>query len=359
MHTSGNLNSAMTHTGNGLVGEKLGSPPLECLLSVEGLSVAFRTLEGEFRAVEGVTLRLSKGEKLGLVGESGCGKSVTALSIMRLLPSPPARIVEGRIVFDGIELTALREDEMRKLRGDRLAMIFQEPMTALNPLHSIGDQIAEVLQVHRGLSRHDALGRAVELLEKVQIPEAAERVRDYPHQLSGGMRQRAMIAMALACDPDLLIADEPTTALDVTVQAQILTLLERLAEEFKSSILLITHDMGIVAELCDRVAIMYAGQIVETAGVEELFERPLHPYTRGLLRSLPTLKAASDTPKLYSIPGSVPDPLQFPQGCRFHPRCEFATEQCKVLVPQLEKVNLGHHVQCWHWERIEKSSCGA
>lgn len=359
MLASDNLNSETTFAGNSPVGQVAEVPPLECLLSIEGLSVAFRTLEGEFRAVEGVTLRLGKGEKLGLVGESGCGKSVTALSIMRLLPSPPARIAEGRIFFDGIELTALREEEMRKLRGDRLAMIFQEPMTALNPLHSIGDQIAEVLRIHRGLCRRDAMTRAVELLEKVQIPEAAKRVRDYPHQLSGGMRQRAMIAMALACDPDLLIADEPTTALDVTVQAQILTLLEKLAEEFRSSILLITHDMGIVAELCNRVAIMYAGQIVETAEVEELFERPLHPYTRGLLRSLPTLKAPPDAPKLYSIPGTVPDPLRFPQGCRFHPRCEFATEQCKALMPQVEEVKAGHRVQCWHWERIEKASCGA
>ncbi|MCX7626641.1 MAG: ABC transporter ATP-binding protein [Candidatus Sumerlaeaceae bacterium] len=343
---------ASGHTG-------LESPPLAPVLQVEGLTVAFRTLEGDFRAVEGVSFGLSKGEKLGLVGESGCGKSVTALSIMRLLPSPPAQIVEGKIFFKGTELTGLGEDEMRKLRGDRLAMIFQEPMTALNPLHSIGDQIAEVLRIHKGLNRRDAWLRTVELLEKVQIPEAPKRARDYPHQLSGGMRQRAMIAMALACDPDLLIADEPTTALDVTVQAQILTLLENLCEEFDSSILLITHDMGIVAEVCDRVAIMYAGQIVETAEVDELFDRPLHPYTRGLLRSLPKIDAPATKSKLYSIPGSVPDPLRFPPGCRFHPRCEFATEECRKLMPEFAAIDGRHLVQCWHWERIEKAEGGA
>jgi oligopeptide/dipeptide ABC transporter ATP-binding protein len=331
----------------------------DILLSIEKLAVRFSTLDGDFYAVEDVSFCIRKGEKLGLVGESGCGKSVTALSIMGLLPMPPAKIADGRIVFRGHDLLQLPEERMRDLRGNRIGMIFQEPMTSLNPLHRIGDQIGEVLRVHQGLGRKEAFERAVELLDKVQIPEAAKRARDYPHQLSGGMRQRAMIAMALACNPDLLIADEPTTALDVTVQAQILALSEQLSQEFGSAIMLITHDMGIVAELCDRVAIMYAGQLVETANVDALFERPLHPYTQGLLRSLPRIESGHRQKKLYSIPGSVPDPWHFPKGCRFHPRCEFATEECRTQAPSLLSANSEDHmIRCWHWERIEKERGG-
>ncbi|MGB9692660.1 MAG: ABC transporter ATP-binding protein [Candidatus Sumerlaeaceae bacterium] len=334
--------------------DALRLPNARPLLEVRQLTVQFETLDGTIRPVEGVSFALGRGEKLGLVGESGCGKSVTALSIMRLLPTPPARITEGEVFYDGRNLLALSEPEIRRLRGDRLAMVFQEPMSALNPLHTVGDQIAEVLRIHRGLSRREAFGETVRLLEKVQIPEASRRAHDYPHQMSGGMRQRAMIAMALACNPDLLIADEPTTALDVTVQAQILALLERLAGEYRSSVLLITHDMGIVAELCDRVAIMYAGQIVEIGRLQELFDRPLHPYTQGLLRSLPTIDDFASRRKLYTIPGSVPDPQHFPPGCRFHPRCEFATEECRQEAPDLMKVGDEHQARCWHWERIEK-----
>ncbi len=338
----------------GEVQSLLHSAPSEDLLQVRNLTVKFETLDGTFRAVEGVSFALKRGEKLGLVGESGCGKSVTALSIMRLLPTPPATIEEGEIIFSGQNLLALQEREMQRLRGNRLAMVFQEPMTALNPLHTVGEQVAEVLRVHRGLTKREALQETVRLLERVQIPEAARRSRDYPHQLSGGMRQRAMIAMALACNPDLLIADEPTTALDVTVQAQILDLLQQLAEEFHSAVLLITHDMGIVAELCDRIAIMYAGQIVELGRVEEMFDRPLHPYTRGLLRSLPSVDEIGKRKTLFTIPGSVPDPQRFPSGCRFHPRCEFATEDCRHKMPDLESIDGKRVVRCWHWERIEK-----
>jgi oligopeptide/dipeptide ABC transporter ATP-binding protein len=328
----------------------------ETLLSVNNLTVAFRTDDGCFRAVEDVSFDMRQGEKLGLVGESGCGKSVTALTLMRLLPAPPASIEGGQVLFQGRDVVALPEQEMRRLRGDRIAMIFQEPMTALNPLHRVGDQVAEVLRLHRGYGKREAMREAVALLEKVQIPEARRRAKDYPHQLSGGMRQRIVIAMALACRPDLLIADEPTTALDVTVQAQILDLLEQLTAENGSSVLMITHDMGIVAQLCDRVLIMYAGQIVETALVGELFAQPLHPYTQGLLRSLPRIGPSAGHERLFSIPGTVPDPQHFPVGCRFHPRCEHATDQCALQMPELERSGETRAVRCWHWERIEKSA---
>jgi oligopeptide/dipeptide ABC transporter ATP-binding protein len=326
----------------------------EVLLDIRGLTLRFDTMDGSFRPVEELSLRLNRHTRLGLVGESGCGKSVTALAIMGLLPSPVARVERGEILFDGEDLFQLTDEEMRKLRGDRLAMVFQEPMTALNPLMTIGDQIAEVLQIHRSMARRDALAEAERLLAKVQMQSPRQRLNEYPHQLSGGMRQRAMIAMALACEPDLLIADEPTTALDVTVQAQILALLEKLSAEGGRSLLLITHDLGIVAEMCDQVAVMYAGQLVETASVQELFARPLHPYTHGLLRSLPDIGRKKHV--LYSIPGTVPDPLRFPSGCRFHPRCEFASPQCWQEMPDLTATSPNHKVRCWHWDRIESET---
>lgn len=332
----------------------------EVLLRVADLTVAFETLEGIFFAVEGVDLVLRRGEKLGLVGESGCGKSVTALSVMRLLPSPPAKIVRGRIEFRGRNLLELEEVQMRQLRGDRLAMIFQEPMTALNPLMTVGEQVAEAIRIHRRTTKAEAWERAVGLLEKVRIPAAHQRAWEYPHQMSGGMRQRAMIAIALACNPDLLIADEPTTALDVTVQAQILALLDELAGEYGSAVLLITHDLGVVAEMCDRVAIMYAGQIVERAPVVELFNNPLHPYTRGLLRALPQITPGDVARRLYTIPGHVPDPMHFPRGCRFHPRCEFASELCRTQEPALERGGEDDHwVRCWHWKEMGTKSCSS
>ncbi len=321
------------------------------LLRVENLSVGFETHEEQVRVVEGVSFEIHRGERVGLVGESGCGKSATALAIMRLLPIPPAFIDEGRVHFLNRDLLELPEREMRHLRGDRMAMIFQEPMTALNPLHRVGDQVAEVLLQHRRMTKREALEQAVSLLEKVQIPEAARRARDYPHQLSGGMRQRVMIAMALACHPDILIADEPTTALDVTVQAQILDLLERLTQENQAAVLLITHDMGIVAELCHRVMIMYAGQIVESGPVDELFAHPLHPYTQGLLRSLPKLPPTESKALLAALPGTVPDPRNFPTGCRFHPRCPLATTECQQEMPVLEKIGNSRSVRCWQSQK--------
>jgi peptide/nickel transport system ATP-binding protein len=318
---------------------------MEPLLEVRGLRTAFRTDDGDFDAVAGVSFALAPGRTLGLVGESGCGKSVTALSIMGLVARPAGRIAAGEIRFEGEDLVRAPAARLRELRGNRLAMIFQEPMTSLNPAFTIGEQISEGLRRHQGIGREAARARAVEVLRQVRIPDAEERFDAYPHKLSGGMRQRAMIAMALACKPKLLIADEPTTALDVTIQAQILDLLRDLREETGTSIILITHDLGVVAEIAHEVAVMYAGRIVEQAGVDQLFARPQHPYTIGLLGSIPQLHARQE--RLPAIEGQVPDPRLRPPGCRFAPRCPFAVEQCHREDPPLANVAAGHAVACW------------
>ena len=315
------------------------------LLEVRDLKTYFAAPEGEFRAVDGVGFAIEPGRTLGIVGESGSGKSVTALSIMRLVPSPPGRLAGGEVLFDGIDLLGLSPAEMRDLRGNRLAMIFQEPMTSLNPAFRIGEQIAEGIRRHRGLGRREARERALEMLRRARIPAAERRIDDYPHQLSGGMRQRAMIAMALACDPRLLIADEPTTALDVTIQAQILDLLRKLRAETGMGIILITHDLGVIAELADEVAVMYAGKVLELAPVEALFSDPQHPYTIGLLGSVPSIDGESA--RLAAIEGTVPDLAAVPQGCRFHPRCPFAVEECRHVPPPLAEIRPGHRAACW------------
>jgi oligopeptide/dipeptide ABC transporter ATP-binding protein len=314
------------------------------LLEVENLRTWFRTPQGLLRAVDGVSFSIAPGETVGLVGESGCGKSVTALSLLRLV-DPPGRIEPGtRIVFEGRDLMTLDEEEMRRIRGNRMAIVFQEPMTALNPVFTIGYQVAEVLRVHAGASRRAAWERAVEFLAMVGIPDPAERARSYPHQLSGGMRQRVLIAMALAMSPALLVADEPTTALDVTIQAQIVELLHELQARFGLSILLITHDMGLVAELCQRVLVMYAGRIVEEAPVRQLFASPAHPYSEALLAAIPRL--GSGRSALGAIPGSVPSPLAWPAGCRFHPRCRYAWSRCSAEEPPLHSLGTGHRARC-------------
>ncbi len=315
------------------------------LLEVENLHTYFQVDGGEFRAVEGVSFQVESGRTLGIVGESGCGKSVTSLSVMGLLAKPAGRIAQGAIRFDGTDLLALPDAAMRDLRGNRLAMIFQEPMTSLNPAYTIGDQIMEGLQRHRNLSPAEARAQAIEMLRRVRIPAPEQRVDDYPHKLSGGMRQRAMIAMALACGPQLLIADEPTTALDVTVQAQILDLLRDLQRDFGTAIMLISHDLGVIAEMADSVAVMYAGRVVEEAPVAALFDAPQHPYTIGLLGSIPRLETEQE--RLAAIEGSVPDPMNPPQGCRFHPRCPFADAECLQAEPALRDMAPGHRVACW------------
>jgi len=316
------------------------------LLSVRGLSTHFFTDRGVARAVDDVSFDIRHGEVLALVGESGCGKSVTALSALRLVPDPPGRIVGGEILFDGNNLLELTEREMRAIRGKEIAMIFQEPMTSLNPVFRVGAQVAEAVMLHSSTTRAQARSRTIEMFERVGIPAPDRRVDEYPHQLSGGMRQRVMIAMALSCNPRLLIADEATTALDVTIQAQILDLLRGLQHERDMSMLLITHDLGIVAGIADRVAVMYAGRIVETASVGPLYAYPLHPYTTGLFGALPTLRSEQGT--LRTIPGTVPSPLDFPAGCKFHTRCVRATEQCSVDEPVLEQIEPDHWVACWH-----------
>jgi len=304
-------------------------PSMSHLLEVTNLETHFPTRAGLVRAVDGISFHLDAGELLGLVGESGCGKSITALSIMRLI-APPGKIVSGEVLFDGKNLLKLSDSEMRQIRGDDVAMIFQDPMTSLNPVFTVGEQIAEALRLHRNLSRKDARAAAIEAMREVSIPDPARRVDDYPHQLSGGMRQRVMIAMALACDPKLLIADEPTTALDVTIQAQILELLDELRRSRELAVLLITHDLGVVAEVADRVAVMYTGRIVEEAPVEELFARPRHPYTEGLLRSVPklTIEHVAKKVRLETIEGTVPSPTNLPPGCHFAPRCPHRMPRC-------------------------------
>ncbi|SDC28625.1 peptide/nickel transport system ATP-binding protein [Paenibacillus sp. UNCCL117] len=303
------------------------------LLEVQGLKTEFRRDGGSVMAVSGVDFHINKGEVLGLVGESGCGKSVTSLSIMRLLKDTPGRIAGGAVRFEGTDLTQLQEKDMRRYRGNELAMIFQEPMTSLNPVLRIGRQLEEPIMLHMGYSRKKAREHAIHTLRLVGIPRAEEVVDDYPHQLSGGMRQRVMIAMAMSCSPKLLIADEPTTALDVTIQAQILDLMKRLKEEQEMGMLLITHDLGVVAEMCDRVVVMYAGRVVEEAPVKELFENPQHPYTKGLIQSVPKLR--QKVRRLESIPGNVPDLSAMPQGCKFAPRCPYVMERCLAQEPAL------------------------
>jgi peptide/nickel transport system ATP-binding protein len=320
------------------------------LLDVDALHTQFLTEDGAVRAVEGVSFSIAPGETLGLVGESGCGKSVTALSVMRLLPRN-SRVVSGRVLFDGTDLLALPETEMRAIRGNRVAMIFQEPMTSLNPVHTIGAQIAEAVRIHKRAGHAAAMARAEEMLRLVQIPDPAHRLRDYPHQFSGGMRQRAMIAMALACSPRLLIADEPTTALDVTIQAQILRLMLSLKGRIGAAILLITHDLGVVAETCQRVIVMYAGRIVEEAPVLELFDRPAHPYTRALLTSIPR-GAASRRARLPEIPGFVPSLREPIVGCPFAPRCTEAVDACRQAAPPIRTVGPAHHAACFRAEEL-------
>jgi peptide/nickel transport system ATP-binding protein len=321
----------------------------ERLLDVKNLKTYFFTDEGVVRAVDGVDLYIEKGETLGVVGESGCGKSVTALSIMKLIPQPPGRIVEGEINYNGTNLVTLAANKMRKIRGKEISMIFQEPMTSLNPVFTCGEQIAEALRLHEGLSRRDAMDKTVEMLKLVHIPNAERRVKEYPHQLSGGMRQRIMIAMALSCNPKLLIADEPTTALDVTIPAQILELLNELKARQKMAIMLITHDMGVIAETAQRVVVMYAAKVAEEAPVADLFKEPLHPYTQGLLRSIPRIDlAATERRRLETIPGTVPTLRgEIAPGCRFAPRCPFVKSVCTEKDPVLKEVKPGHKVACW------------
>jgi oligopeptide/dipeptide ABC transporter ATP-binding protein len=314
------------------------------LLEIQDLQTHFVTDAGTVRAVDGVSLKVRKGETLGIVGESGCGKSVTALSVLRLIPNPPGRVVGGKILLDGRNLLELPEDEMRKVRGGSISMIFQEPMTSLNPVFTVGDQIAEGIRLHQRLSKRDSWNKAIEMLRLVRIPDADRRVKEYPHQMSGGMRQRVMIAMALSCNPHLLIADEPTTALDVTIQAQILELLNQLKMELGMAVMLITHDLGVVADTAARVAVMYAGRVVEQAPVLELFTNPLHPYTQGLLNSIPRIEKAERRPRLQAIPGMVPDLLDLPRGCKFQARCAKVFDACRGDEPQLKAVGSADHI---------------
>jgi oligopeptide/dipeptide ABC transporter ATP-binding protein len=314
------------------------------LLEVEDLAVSFRTDRGEVEALSGVSLGLDEGEVVGVVGESGCGKSLTALAIMGLVPSPPGRITRGRITFAGRDLLGLGEAAMTRIRGEQIAMIFQEPMSALNPVFTVGEQVAEVLRVHEGLGRAAARERAAQLLARVGIPDPGRRLGQYPHELSGGLRQRIMIAAALACRPKLLIADEPTTALDVTIQAQILALLADLQREFGMATMLITHDLGVVAQVVRRVVVMYAGKVVEEGPVGAVFERPSHPYTAALMRSIPAL--AEGASRLPAIPGTVPAPGSWPGGCRFAPRCVHAMPECEAGLPPLHPIAAGHRAAC-------------
>ena len=331
--------------------------PATPVLEVEGLRTYFFVRQGIVKAVDDVSFSLAAGEKLAIVGESGCGKSMTALSILRLVPDPPGRIVGGHVRLDGKDLLKLPEADMRKVRGNQISMIFQEPMTSLNPLLSIGRQISEVFMLHQHVSRDTAFEKAVELLKLVKIPEAARRAREYPHQLSGGMRQRAMTAMALACNPKVLLADEPTTALDVTIQAQILDLIVELQERLGTAVVLITHDLGVVAETAQRVIVMYGGRKVEEASVDDLFDRPRHPYTQGLLAAVPHLASMSaersGRARLTEIPGMVPALIDLPQGCTFAPRCPFATELCHREFPPYELKAPDHMAACWHSDKID------
>lgn len=320
------------------------------LLEVRSLTTHFFTEEGIVRAVENVSFEIYPGEILCLVGESGCGKSVTGLSILKLIPIPPGQIVRGEILFNGRDLLKLSEKEMEGVRGNEISMIFQEPMTSLNPVFTIGDQIMEAIQLHQKLNKREARKKAIEMLDRVKIPWPEKRIDSYPHQLSGGMRQRAMIAMALSCKPKLLIADEPTTALDVTIQAEVLRLLREIQREMRMSIMLITHDLGVVSEVGDRVAVMYAGRIVEYGPIEAIFHEMRHPYTKGLLESIPQLEEKRN--RLNAIPGQVPDPLRLPEGCKFHPRCDLRIEECRKEEPPLFEVKEGHYSRCLRWKEL-------
>ena len=322
------------------------------LLEVRDLKTYFYTELGVVKAVDGVDFELYPGETMGIVGESGCGKSVTSLSIMKLVPQPLGKIVGGSILFNGADLAKFSNDEMKKVRGNDISMIFQEPMTSLNPVYMVGDQIAETIILHKKVSKKEALDQALGMIRKVGIPEPKQRIREYPHQLSGGMRQRVMIAMALSCDPKLLIADEPTTALDVTIQAQILKLMRNLKDRLGMAIMLITHDLGVIAEMAERVVVMYAGKVVEYSDVKSLFSDPGHPYTWGLLNSIPRMDVEMD--ELAAIPGIVPNPLNFPSGCKYHTRCPLQTEECQAEEPPLFEVASRHFTRCWHHEELEK-----
>ena len=325
------------------------------LLEVNDLRTYFYTQEGVVKAVDGTSYSVEEGETLGLVGESGCGKSVSALSILRLIPSPPGKIVSGEIMFQGQDLLKLDESEMRRIRGNDIAMVFQEPMTSLNPVLTIGRQITESLELHQDLRGRAARERAVELLELVGIPAARGRIDDYPHQFSGGMRQRVMIAMAMSCNPKILLADEPTTALDVTIQAQILEVMARLSREFGTAVIIITHNLGVVARYADRVNVMYAGRVIERAHASELYANPRHPYTVGLLNSVPRLDELRQE-KLIPIEGLPPDLAHLPEGCSFYPRCDWRTDHCLEEYPPISQVEAEHQAACWEWEKVEKES---
>ncbi len=320
------------------------------LLEVKELKTHFHTPEGIVKAVDDVNFKINPGETVGLVGESGCGKSVTSLSIMNLLPDTAQ--VQGEILFEKEDLLKKTQQEMRKIRGNDISMIFQEPMTALNPVYTVGEQISEALRLHQGLQKKKAMRKAVEYLDLVGIPSPERRVMEYPHQLSGGMQQRAMIAMALCCDPKLLIADEPTTALDVTIQAQILELMKDLKERLKTAIIMITHDLAVIAEMCERVIVMYSGRVVEIAEIKELFKRPFHPYTMGLIKSIPKMEVKTEF--LYEIEGVVPNPLEAPPGCKFHNRCDFGDEKCREYEPDLTQLDKNHFVRCFYPRNVDR-----
>ncbi len=318
------------------------------LVEFKNLKTYFYTEDGIVKAVNDVSFKIKEGQTVGVVGESGCGKSVTSMSLMRLIPNPPGKIIDGDILFEGKSVLSLSEEEMREIRGNKISVIFQEPMTSLNPVFTVGDQISEAVILHQKLNKQEAREKAIEMIKLVGIPRAEEIVDAYPHELSGGMRQRIMIAMALSCNPKLLIADEPTTALDVTIQAQILDLMRNIKEKLNTSIMLITHDLGVIAEMADYVVVMYAGKVVEEAAVEELFKSPTHPYTIGLLKSKPILNQEED--RLYSIPGQVPNPIGMPDNCYFCERCEKAMDICKKKIPPLKEIKPGHKVACWLYE---------
>ncbi len=323
------------------------------ILKINNLEICFDTDNGTAKVVDGIDLELMKGTTLGLVGESGCGKSVTCLSILRLIQSPPGRISGGKIIYKGRDLLELSENEMERIRGNEISMVFQEPMTSLNPVFTIGNQIKEAIMLHQKKGSAEARGLTIRILEKVGIPSPEVRINDYPHQMSGGMKQRVMIAMALSCNPEILIADEPTTALDVTIQAQILELMQSLQDEFGMSILMVTHDLGLVASMASHVAIMYASRVVEYGPVLEIFDNPRHPYTLGLFTSIPVIGRRSDS--LYVIPGDVPDPLAFPEGCKFRPRCIFAKAICRKHEPLLKEMNRAHKTACHFSRDIDKN----
>ncbi len=323
------------------------------LLEVKDLKTEFHTQDGIVHAVNGVSFTVDEGETLGLVGESGCGKSVSVLSVMRLIPVPPGKISTGQVLFQGRDLLQVDDEEIRSVRGNKIAMVFQDPMTSLNPVLTIGTQIGEALELHLGMTKEQARKRSVELLKMVGIPEAEGRLDDYPHQFSGGMRQRVMIAMGLSCSPQLLIADEPTTALDVTIQAQIVDIVKRLKRELGMAIIWITHDLGVIAGLADRINVMYAGFVIETANVKELFANPVHPYTLGLLASIPRLDETRKA-KLTPIEGLPPDLIQMPKGCPFYDRCRFRTDKCVEENPVLELAAVRHSVACWNWQDVQK-----